>query len=189
MSLEYLVSHYGYAAIVIGTFFEGETILVLGGLSAHSGYLNLQGVIASAFVGTFFGDQLFYHLGRIKGRRWLEKKQRWKTKTDKVNLLLNKHQILLIIGFRFIYGFRTITPIIIGVSGIPAIKFFIFNFFGALLWASMIGTLGYLFGESIRILVGDIKKYELALFISVAGIGFIVWLYSYWKRFSKIKNR
>ena len=29
--LEKMVSHYGYIAIVIGTFLEGETILVLGG--------------------------------------------------------------------------------------------------------------------------------------------------------------
>ncbi|SPD74464.1 hypothetical protein PITCH_A230150 [uncultured Desulfobacterium sp.] len=37
MSLEEIISTYGYAAIVAGTFFEGETILVIGGFAAHRG--------------------------------------------------------------------------------------------------------------------------------------------------------
>jgi membrane protein DedA with SNARE-associated domain len=44
MTLDYIVQTYGYAAIVIGTFFEGETILVVGG------FLHLSGVIVSAFI-------------------------------------------------------------------------------------------------------------------------------------------
>jgi len=179
MSLEYLISHYGYAAIAIGTFFEGETILIIGGFSAHSGYLHLQGVIASALIGSFFGDQLFYHLGRIKGKNWLENKPHWKAKTNRVNSLLVRHQTLLIIGFRFIYGLRTITPIIIGVSGISAIRFFILNFIGAFLWASLVGSLGYLFGQSIQILIGDIKKYELIIFVALALTGLLVWIFRF----------
>lgn len=35
MSLEELISTYGYAAGGIGTFLEGETILILGGFAAH----------------------------------------------------------------------------------------------------------------------------------------------------------
>ena len=41
MSLEALISHYGYAAVAIGTFFEGETILVIAGFASHQGYLAL----------------------------------------------------------------------------------------------------------------------------------------------------
>jgi hypothetical protein len=32
MSLEELISTYGYVAIAMGTFLEGETVLILGGV-------------------------------------------------------------------------------------------------------------------------------------------------------------
>lgn len=59
MSLESLVTSYGYPAVLVGTFLEGETILVLAGFLAHRGYLDLPLVILTAFLGTFTGDQLF----------------------------------------------------------------------------------------------------------------------------------
>ena len=40
MTLASFLSSYGYPALLIGTFLEGETILVLGGLAAHQGYLS-----------------------------------------------------------------------------------------------------------------------------------------------------
>jgi membrane protein DedA with SNARE-associated domain len=35
VTLQSFVDTYGYLAIMVGTFFEGETILVLGGLTAN----------------------------------------------------------------------------------------------------------------------------------------------------------
>jgi len=35
MNLESIIEAYGYAAILVGTFLEGETILILGGFVAH----------------------------------------------------------------------------------------------------------------------------------------------------------
>ena len=59
-----MIQKNGYLSILIGTFLEGETILVLGGLAAHRGYLSLAGVIMAAFIGSLCGDQLFFYLGR-----------------------------------------------------------------------------------------------------------------------------
>ena len=43
MTLEYFITHYGYWAIVVGTFFEGETILLLGGLLPTEGIFHSPG--------------------------------------------------------------------------------------------------------------------------------------------------
>ena len=173
MSLEALISTYGYAAIGIGTFLEGETILILGGLAAHGGYLQLQWVITSAFLGTLFG--------RFKGKEWLERKPHWKAKSQRAFALLDRYQIPFIIGFRFIYGLRTITPFAIGVSGISPLRYLVLNMLGSLLWATVIGTAGYLFGNAIELLLGDIKKYELGLLAGIAVIGALVWIIHYRK--------
>jgi membrane protein DedA with SNARE-associated domain len=174
MSLEELTATYGYAAIAIGTFLEGETILVLGGLAAYRGYLKLPWVLACAFLGTLLGDQLYFYIGRARGQRILEKHRNWKSKSEKVFSLLNKHQVLLILGFRFLYGLRTVTPIVLGASRIAPFRFLILNILGALTWTIVIGVMGYMFGHTLEVIIGDVKRYELWLFIGLAALGVII---------------
>jgi len=181
MSLAALISTYGYAAVGIGAFIEGETFLILGGLAAHRGYLDLPWVIFCAGTGALVGDQLYYYLGRFKGKSVLEKYPTWKKKSEKVFVLLERYQVWFILGFRFLYGFRTISPFVMGVSNIPPYRFLIFDIIGASLWATLITILGYLFGSALEDLFGNLKKYELSLFVLLAIIGLIVWFYRFLK--------
>lgn len=188
MSLEELITTYGYAAVGIGSFLEGETVVVLGGFAAHRGYLELPRVIFCAFLGSLFSDQLYYFIGRIKGKSVLEKRPKWKAKSEKVFSLLYKHQILLIFGFRFIYGLRTVTPLLIGASRVAPTRFIILNILGAAIWAVIVGTMGYLFGYTLEKFIVDVKKYELLVFAGLAGIGVIIWLLHFRKRPSANKS-
>ena len=74
MTLESLVDAYGYVAVLVGTFLEGETILILGGFAAHRGYMALPWVILAAFIGSLCGDQLFFFLGRWHSQAILSKR-------------------------------------------------------------------------------------------------------------------
>ncbi len=182
MTLEYMLNTYGYLALVLGTFLEGETILVAAGFLAHQGYLKLPWVILFAFVGTYAGDQLYFFLGRYKGMKFIDSKPGWKAKSSRVFELLAKHQIAVIVGFRFLYGIRTVTPFIIGAGGISAVRFIIWNFIGAGAWAAAIGSLGYLFGQSVEIFLEDAKKYEIWMMALVLSIGIGIWLIYFHKR-------
>jgi membrane protein DedA with SNARE-associated domain len=172
----------------IGSFLEGETVLVLGGFAAHGGYLELPWVIVSAFLGSLFGDQLYYFIGRIKGKSILEKRPIWKAKSEKIFSLLHKHQILLILGFRFLYGLRTVTPFVIGASKITPTRFIILNILGAAIWAVIVGSMGYLFGYTLKIFIDNVKKYELLVFAGLAGVGIIIWLLRFAKKPSVNKS-
>jgi membrane protein DedA with SNARE-associated domain len=99
------ISTYGYIAIAVGTFLEGETVLVMGGLAAHRGYLELPWVMVWGFLGTLFGDQLYFYIGRIKGISFLEKRPYWKSRSGRVFDLMHKHQLLLIFSFVFFTDF------------------------------------------------------------------------------------
>ncbi|SDG82632.1 DedA family protein [Nitrosomonas sp. Nm132] len=175
MSLEELITTYGYSAIAIGAFLEGETILILGGFAAHRGYLELPWVLVSAFLGTLLGDQLYFYIGRVKGKSILEKRPHLKCKSEKVFAILNKHQTLLILGFRFMYGFRTITPFLLGACEIRPFRFLILNFIGALIWSMTIGIMGYLLGHTLELIIDDIKRYEAWLFIGLSILSAIAW--------------
>ncbi|MCX5908799.1 MAG: VTT domain-containing protein, partial [Deltaproteobacteria bacterium] len=102
MTFEYYIAHYGYWAILAGTFLEGETILILGGFAAHRGYLELPWVILCAFIGTLGGDQLFFFLGRKYGPKILARRPSWQSRVDQVHRLSERFRHWLILLFRFI---------------------------------------------------------------------------------------
>ena len=176
MNLAQVLQDYGYPALLIGTFLEGETIMILGGLAAHLGYLSLEWVIACGFVGTLFGDQLYFYLGRRHGKAFLSRRPSWKPRTERVLTLFERHQVLLIVGFRFIYGLRTVTPFAIGISGVSYVRFAVLNLIGAAIWAISIGLAGFFFGQAMETILGDLKRYELALMAGLVIIGGTVWL-------------
>lgn len=190
MHLETLITHYGYIIVLIGTFLEGETILVLAGFLASRGYLSLPWVIAAAFAGTVSGDQLFYFIGRIKGIAFLNNHPTLKAKSSRARRLLRQYKNWIILGFRFIYGIRTVTPFLIGASGIPGLRFAILNIISAAAWAVAIGCLGYVFGQTVEIVLANAKRYELILIAVIIAAGFLFWLrnlYITWKK-AKFNN-
>jgi len=161
--MEHLIATYGYLVIAAGTFFEGETVLLIGAFLAHQKYLNLYFVILAAFSGSFFGDQLYFFIGRMKSDFVLKLSGKSKDRIEKFQLLLNKYDIIIILLFRFVYGLRTIAPFAIGMSGVSVLKFFILNLISALFWAVSFALLGYYFGHAVEIIIGDIKRIEIIL--------------------------
>jgi membrane protein DedA with SNARE-associated domain len=181
--LETLLNHYGYAALVIGTFLEGETILVLGGVAAHLGYLSLGWVISCGFIGTLIGDQLYFYLGRRHGTGLLARRPSWEARMQRVHRLMEAHPELLILGFRFIYGIRTVTPFAIGMSQVSYLRFTLLNVAGAGLWAVAVGLAGFFFGRGVEAVLGDIRNYELEFLGFVGACGLLVWsVYFYRQR-------
>jgi membrane protein DedA with SNARE-associated domain len=68
--LESFLAKYGYLAIILGTVFEGETNVIMGGFSAHRGYLKLlPWVILAGFAGNFIQNQVVFLLKRYAGRQ------------------------------------------------------------------------------------------------------------------------
>ena len=92
MTLELLIENYGYLAILILTFFEGETIVILAGVAAHLGLLELQWVMLAALLGSFGGDQLWFYIGRRWGPQIIARRPSWQEGAAKVYKHLHKHQ-------------------------------------------------------------------------------------------------
>jgi len=175
VTLQSFIDTYGYMAIMVGTFFEGETILVLGGFTAHGGHLALPWVIASAFLGSLCGDQLFFYLGRRHGQAVLARRPSWRSRVEKATALLERFRRPFMIGFRFLYGLRTVSPFAIGLSRISAREFFLYNAAGALLWATVVGSGGYLVGNTLELVLGDIRDYEREALAAIAAVGLLAW--------------
>ena len=173
-----MVRSHGYWGILLGTILEGETILIIGGLCAKLGLLKLSTVILAAFVGSFSGDQACFFLGYFKGRQILAKHPRWGQRIDKVHNAIKRYRTPLMLGFRFIYGMRMMTPFVIGLDKeIKASRFFILNGIGAAVWSVVIAGGGYVFGYAVGRFVRDIRKYELEALLIVCAVGAGMWAF------------
>jgi membrane protein DedA with SNARE-associated domain len=174
-----LVDTYGYWAVAVGAFLEGETILALAGLAAYRGYLDFYTVAVIAMICGFLGDQFYFFLGRYKGHQILARFPDAKDRAHRFDDLLRRWHAPLIVMIRFMYGFRIVGPILLGMGRVPSWKFVVFNFIGAAIWAPLIAGIGFLFGEVVEAVLHDVKKIELWLFgaILLAGVGgFVVHL-------------
>lgn len=172
-----LFVNYGYLAVFIGTFLEGETLLLLAGFAAAEGYLQLPWVVLVAFCGAFSGDQFYYWLGRRYGRRLLEYlPTRYWRRAMRIARLLENAQNSVMLSFRFVYGIRILTPVVISMTNISPRKFMLFNALGAALWAVVISCGGYLFGAALELFLGNLKRFELYIFALLLLIGFVFWL-------------
>jgi membrane protein DedA with SNARE-associated domain len=179
MSLSELIETYGYGIVLAGTLLEGESVLLLAGYAAYSGLLELHWVICVATVGSFLGDQLWFFLGRYNGARLLARFPQYAVPAQRAEALLHRYNTPIILAVRFLYGLRIVLPFAIGMNRhISTLRFQVLNLIGAILW-SLIGALaGYLFGNVIELILGDLRKYEIYVFVALllAGLGY--WWYS-----------
>lgn len=187
--MENLILQYGYIVVFLGTFLEGETILLLAGFVAHQGYLDIKWVIVFSILGSIVGDQVFYCLGRYYGKPMIQKFGFLSQNFPKALKLVNRFGSWIIFGQRFIYGFRILLPLTFGISSMNFYRFAVLNISSGVLWALIIGMLGYFSGATLSYFMRDIKKYEHFVALGIIILGLLAWLtYPLWKRSLNTKN-
>ena len=173
MTIEELISRYGEIAVFLGSGFEGETAAFLGGVASRHGGLSLPITIAAAICGSFLADQIFFFLGRY-ARSWRRVDEiLHAAPVRKVMFLLEQYPTGFVLAFRFLYGLRTISPVVIGTSAISTPRFALLNAVAAIVWGTLITTSGYYFGAVIHTLVGRLPLHK-HLLIGLAGAAFLV---------------
>ncbi len=143
MDIATLLQEWGLWAVGVGTFLEGETVLLLAGAAAARGHLALPSVIVVATLAGFSGDQLSFAIGRRWGATLLQHFPRLAPGAARVDALLARHHAPLILAIRFLYGLRVAGPIAIGMSHVPWRRFFVLNLLGAAVWAVLVAGIGY----------------------------------------------
>ena len=160
LDLPALLHQYGYLVIFLGTLAEGESLLVLGSYFAHRGYLDLGGVMLTAFIGAVCGDQLFFHLGRRHAKGLLE---RFPKLRDKVNVALRRvedHQVKVVLSMRFLWGLRIALPVALGLTNMDAKRYLLVNLVSAAIWSTVFSLAGYGVSQVLSQVIGNLHHYE-----------------------------
>ncbi len=153
------LQEYGYIILFFWSVLEGELGLVMAGTMVHTGHMNLWLAIFIAGLGGFVGDQIYFYIGRYNKRfihRYLHSHKR---KFAIAHLLLKKYGWPIIFIQRYLYGFRTIIPMSIGLTRYSAKKFAFINFISAQVWAAITIVLAYIFGEQILMVLEFAKEH------------------------------
>ena len=177
MSPEALLQDFGYLAVFVGTFLEGEAILITAGFFASRQYLDPFIVAIVAFGGAFMGHCFWFWLGRAHGVRLLDRFPRMKRHFGKGVRVFERYGVMAIILTQWLYGLRITCAVIIGMSRIGVVKFLFYQAVSCAVWATVITMAGYYFGYAIERVLGrveHIEKYGL-LIIVVVAIGFWFW--------------
>lgn len=174
MDINTLIAHYGYAALIIGSLAEGETITLLGGVAAHQGLLTFPLVVISVALGGMIGDQLLFFLGRRFGGKILRRFSAHQEKIHYAQKMIQRRPYLFVVGTRFMYGFRVIGPLLIGASHLPPKIFIPLNILGALVWALLFTTLGYIGGEVVTPWLHSLDQHIKHGIWLVLAIGLVV---------------
>jgi membrane protein DedA with SNARE-associated domain len=181
LSLEHLIAQYGVIAVFLGAAFEGETAVFLGGVFAHRHFMTWWEAAAAATFGSFAADQAWFFAGRYANRLAFVQRFLKMDAAAKVSRLLEAHPTGFILSFRFIYGMRTVSPVLIGLSAVPTLRFVVLNLIAAVIWGILITTIGYLFGNAVEALFGRLKLH-MHLLIMLAPIAIAVVLAAFASR-------
>lgn len=130
-----------------------ETAVILGGIAAGQGKLNIGIVIACGALGALCGDNLAYSIGhRFADRieRWYNKKPDRARKLAWAERQLRTRGGSLLLTARFIPGGRTLITVTSGITRQRRWRFVFFVLVACAIWASYGSSLGYLFGQQFK---------------------------------------
>ncbi|GAA2050874.1 DedA family protein [Williamsia deligens] len=141
------------ASIFVGVVIPGEIAVLIAGVIASGGRLELWEVLVVAIAGAVIGDFIGFEVGRRWGTVLLAKLPERLVKPDHVQRgreeLRKRGAVAVLVG-RWIAALRALMPGLAGMSGMRLRTFVIANAIGGAIWASAVASLGYVAGSSYK---------------------------------------
>lgn len=175
-NLESFLSSYGYFAVFVGTFIEGELFLLVAGFFIKHGFLQPIPTFVFSILGALTHELIYFFLGRWKGRHILLGNKYTKKRYRKAKRLVEKYGIYSLFIIRFLYGMRVVPMMLMGATGFNIYKFLFFNVLSLIIWASIFLTLGYILGHTAYMILGYLKHYYFIFGLSVVIGGLIFYM-------------
>jgi membrane protein DedA with SNARE-associated domain len=173
-----LVVHYGLAAVLLGSAFEGDFTLILAGVFAHLGYFPFPLAVGVGAVGSLIGDLAWYSLGRVRGPRFRAGRF-YRRVGHRIEALARRLGPAQLLAARFVYGTKAASMLFWGLHELPLVTFLIVDSIGALIGSLVFTGLGYLVSGSATLLLGKVRRIQLWL-LGVLIVGVVLVFLIHW---------
>jgi membrane protein DedA with SNARE-associated domain len=166
--MEDLIVRFGLAAVFIGAAVEGDVILVLGGVTAHLGLMNLPLAMGVGAAGCLTGDLGWYFAGRLRSEA-IKGMRAYQVIGPAVERIATRVGPWQIATSRLLYGARIASMLYWGIHRLAFPRFALIDLVGCAGWAALLGTLGYAASTGAMLILGDVRRIELWLLGAVVG--------------------
>jgi membrane protein DedA with SNARE-associated domain len=144
-----LLPQYGYLAVLIAAFWEGEAVLIAAGTLCGAGYLDWRLTILAAAIGGAAGDQIYFYAAHERAARLVQKSKRLRKWYPRVSKFVLRHGTIAVLLSRFAAGLRITIPLVCATARMSPRKYSSLNFVSALCWASVWVAISYQFGARV----------------------------------------
>lgn len=180
-----LVVTFAETAVFIGLLIPAEATVIVASVLAVQGEFSIRAVFLATFVGGFLGDQTGYLLGRFAGNKVVAREgliaNLWH-KYEPVAAKLFRRQAALSVSIaRFISFVRTLMPWFAGMSEMRYGRFLVYDFIGVLGWTAASVAVGYIAGESWRLVAAHLGVASAYLVAAIIGIVIIAKMLATWR--------
>lgn len=175
--------HYGLLAVFLLLLLEnfglplpGELSLLYAGfhLRVYGGF-SLLALIAAGVAGSSLGQVTGYAVGRY-AHAWVQRTLPIHPhRVQRYSIYFQHHGAATILFARFVTGLRIFAGILAGLGRMRWRTFLIFDFCGAVLWVSVIASLGAVLGSQWRRLLHVLGRVDLIILVVAAVLIWVAW--------------
>jgi membrane-associated protein len=164
-------------ALFVGFVLPGETLAVVGGVTASLGHTSLGWVLAVVVLAAVIGDSVGYEVGRLFGPRVLGLKilERRRKRLDSAREFLRRRGGSAVFLGRWTAFFRAVMPALAGLSGMKYRVFLPWNVIGGVTWGATAVIAGFLAGESYHRVEKWLGRGAAAVVGLVVVVALVVW--------------
>ncbi len=148
-----LFLQYKYPALVVLSFFEGPYIMMMSGFLLKLGVLTIVPTYIALSIGDLLADTVWYYVGYFFGNKFVHKFGKFfdinAGSIENAKELFSKHRKKILLGSKMTAGFglSLATLITAGIVRAPFGEYIVLNFFGQLVWTTVMLAVGYFFGN------------------------------------------
>lgn len=168
--MEQFIQDWGYIALFLYSFGGGFLALAIAGAFSYAGDLNIFITVIVAATSNFIGSQFLFYFAKYNKSYMDETVNKHKRKVAMIKALLKKYGSFMIFIQKYIYGIKTLVPLIMGISAYNPFKFMILNAVASILWAIVIGYLSFTAGKILLSFADDFKYIGIFTVLIVLGI-------------------
>jgi membrane protein DedA with SNARE-associated domain len=168
--MEEFIRDWGYIALFLYSFGGGFVGLVIAGIFSATGELNIFIAMIVAGISNFLGDTFLFYMAKTNKHYAKDILQKYRRKIALTRLLIRKYGWGSIILQKYVYGIKTLIPLVIGLTNYSFVKFTIFNLIGTVIWALVVGYLSYYMGEVVLNTATEYKNYVIAGVLVVVAL-------------------
>ena len=144
------LSTYGYIILAFYSFGGGMVALIGAGILSSMGKMDISSAILIATVANFVGDSVLFYLSQSNKKEVMGYMKKHKRKIAYTNLLMRKYGWLAVFLQKYIYGVKTLVPIVMGLTKYDFKKFVMLNFFASIVWGLVVGLISFYFSGAVR---------------------------------------